>query len=94
MDDPGSDARHASDDDRRLPASYPARTLLVIGIGAVLSAGWLFIAEPTFMISRPRMWESPLVVAGFLGMLVGLAWMIRIFRGPRDEPPPWRYRDR
>ncbi len=25
---------------------------------------------------------------------VGLAWMIRIFRGPRDEPPPWRDRDR
>jgi hypothetical protein len=33
-------------------------------------------------------------VAAFLTMVVGLVWMIRIFRGPRDEPPRWRYRDR
>jgi hypothetical protein len=36
-------------------------------------------------------------VLGSLGTtaaLTGLAWMIRIFRGPRDEPAPWRYRDR
>jgi hypothetical protein len=26
--------------------------------------------------------------------VMGLVWMIRIFRGPRDEPPPWRHRDR
>lgn len=25
--------------------------------------------------------------------MIGLIWMIRILRGPRDEPPPWRYRD-
>ena len=25
--------------------------------------------------------------------LGGLIWMVRIFRGPRDESPPWRYRD-
>jgi len=31
---------------------------------------------------------------GFLGMLVGLVWIIRIYRGPRDEPPRWRFRDR
>jgi hypothetical protein len=24
----------------------------------------------------------------------GVIWMIRIFRGPSDNPPPWRYRDR
>jgi hypothetical protein len=26
--------------------------------------------------------------------VAGVIWMIRIFRGPSDEPPPWRYRDR
>jgi hypothetical protein len=27
--------------------------------------------------------------------VAGLVWMVRIIRGPRDEPPsPWRYRDR
>jgi hypothetical protein len=25
--------------------------------------------------------------------LGGLMWMVRIFRGPRNEPPAWRYRD-
>jgi hypothetical protein len=34
----------------------------------------------------------PYVVAA-LGFVVGLVWMIRIMRGPKDEPPPWRYRD-
>ena len=33
-------------------------------------------------------------VAGFVLLVAGLVWMIRIFRGPWDEPPPWRYRDR
>ncbi|HEY5629120.1 MAG TPA: hypothetical protein VIR16_06385, partial [Candidatus Limnocylindrales bacterium] len=35
-----------------------------------------------------------LVVAGPVLALVGLAWMLRIFRGPRDRPPAWRYRRR
>ena len=46
------------------------------------------------MGDRPRMAENPIVLAGFLSVVLGLVWMIRIFRGPRDEPPPWRYRDR
>jgi hypothetical protein len=32
--------------------------------------------------------EIGLVAAG-----AGLVWMIRVFRGPRDEPPSWRARD-
>ena len=35
-----------------------------------------------------------MALAVLVVIVVGLVWMIRIFRGPRDEPPPWRYRDR
>lgn len=37
---------------------------------------------------------SDIVLAGLLVGLAGLVWMIRIYRGPRDGPPPWRHRDR
>ncbi len=82
------------------PAWWPTRILLAIGIGAVLVPVFLLVATPTGsspMFGPPpgfRAAVSFVTVAGYLGMLVGLAWMIRIFRGPRDEPPPWRYRDR
>ncbi len=35
----------------------------------------------------------PSLIAVSLALL-GLVWAIRIFRGPRDKPPSWRYRDR
>jgi hypothetical protein len=41
-----------------------------------------------------RLLDEPPVLAGLVTAGVGLAWMIRILRGPRDVPPPWRYRDR
>ena len=71
-----------------------ARILLAVGIAAVLLARVSLLCEPTFMSDGPRMVENPFVLAAFLSMVVGLVWMIRIFRGPRDEPPRWRYRDR
>ena len=53
------------------------------------------LLEPTFMGGAGRrMLDEPLVLAGLVVAGVGLGWMIRILRGPRDEPPPWRYRDR
>jgi hypothetical protein len=77
----------------RTPAYWPTRIMLAVGIAAVLLAGVLLLLEPSSMSGR-RMVESPFVLAAFLTMVVGLVWMLRIFRGPRDEPPDWRYRDR
>jgi hypothetical protein len=79
---------------------WVTRILLAIGIGAVLFAGLLLlsysmVSDPTETMSPLRMGASLLALAGLLGVLFGLAWMIRIFRDLRkDEPPPWRYRDR
>ena len=33
-------------------------------------------------------------LAALVGTLFGGLWIIRISRGLREEPPPWRYRDR
>jgi hypothetical protein len=79
---------------RRTAGWYLTRLLLAIGIAAFLFAGWLFLFEPVTMGGGPRLSEQPVPLAGLVGIVVGLVWMIRIFRGPRDEPPPWRYRDR
>jgi hypothetical protein len=67
--------------------------MLGVGIVATLLAivlAVVVVSLPTSMSSDPSM--VPLVAAGVAA--VGLVWMIRIFRGPRDDPPAWRYRDR
>ena len=75
-----------------------ARFELALGIGAVLLAFWFTTFDP--MMSHPYIEPRPLgladliVPAGIVAMLAGLAWMFRIYRGLRDEPPRWRYRDR
>jgi hypothetical protein len=77
---------------RRTPAWYWTRLELVIGVAFVVLAGVSFLFPPVF-IGGPEPQRLG-AAAGFLGTLVGLAWMIRIARGPRDEPPAWRYRRR
>lgn len=76
---------------RRTPAWYWTRLELAIGIGLVLLAGLVLLSTPVSMGEQAQEgWGA----VGFVGMLVGLTWMIRTFRGPRDEPPPWRCRRR
>jgi hypothetical protein len=84
--------------------THASRMLLVIAIAAVVPIGLGLLAHlipAGFSDPRPHLILGPLEIPGgvvisvaaFLTMVVGLVWMIRIFRGPRDEPPPWRYRD-
>ena len=47
------------------------------------------LGVPSYVVA---VWVA--VALGLALALVGLAWMVRIFRGPRDEPPAWRHRDR
>ena len=94
---PTDEADPPEDGDTRTPAWYQTRALLALGIGAVLVPVVLFVLSPSMIgpcMDPPPLWHDLIPWAGFLGMLLGLAWMIRIFRGPRDEPPRWRYRDR
>jgi TRAP-type C4-dicarboxylate transport system permease small subunit len=87
----------------KAPGYWPTRILLAIAIIAtaiaLAFALWsAFWAPPTFGDDNPPVLGLPSTVGLSLlavGLaLLGLVWAIRIFRGPRDEPPPWRYRDR
>jgi hypothetical protein len=77
---------------------YLTRIELALAVGAPLLTGLLlFVAAPQGMggfFGEPPLTAYLVPAVGVAGVLVGLAWMIRIYRGPRDEPPRWRYRDR
>lgn len=86
----------------RTPDYWPTRVLLAVGASATVIALALLLEGLT---NSQAMFGGGLAVLGlpasFVVVLVGLAlglvgfaWMLRIFRGPRDEPPVWRYRDR
>jgi hypothetical protein len=71
----------------------------IIATTAVAFGVWsLFPEQPTFGGGPPRLLGLPssvvLSVLAAATATIGLIWTIRIFRGPRDEPPPWRYRYR
>ena len=93
------DGRMKSD---KAPGYWPTRFLLAVAISAtiaVLFAVWSLYSEP-FMFGggRLRLLGLPsnvvLSVLAAATAVIGLIWTIRIFRGPRDEPLTWRYRNR
>jgi len=80
-------------------------TRLELGIGLVLTGlvigplGWL---APQPLTSSDAVTLGPLLlspstlasIAASAMAITGVGWMLRIARGWRDDPPPWRYRDR
>jgi hypothetical protein len=80
---------------RRTPAYWPTRILLVVGFIATVVASalalTLMLAEPPMFGPEPTFLGLPNhVVVALVGLgpvLVGFAWMLRIFLGARDEPP-------
>jgi hypothetical protein len=84
----------------KAPGYWPTRIMLAVAfavVGFELLLAPAFLWEPMFD-SRVSLFGVPQGVVVFftcVGMsLAGLARMVRVYRGPRDEPPPWRYRDR
>ena len=70
---------------RTSPAYWPMRILLSIGIASVaLIVLWGVLVDGP-LLSRVLAVAVP---------VLGLFWMIRVFRTAEGEPPPWRYRDR
>lgn len=88
----------------RTRAWWLIRLELALGIAMTLLVGWLgFDAATEVRVGNPSAHPLPLPLPPhamvFLGTLaiaiVGLVWMVRIIRGPGDDPPArWRYRDR
>jgi hypothetical protein len=88
----------------KAPGYWPTRIMLavavtVVGIELLLAPAFLWpgYMEPMFD-PRVALFGIPPGVAMYaasVGMsLAGLARMFRVYRGPRDEPSPWRFRDR
>ena len=87
-------------DDDRTRGWLMARVELAIAVIAVLILPIWFITQPNAFVPAPLEsghYEPVLNFFPILAevvMLLGLAWMIRIWRGPtREAPPVWRYRD-
>ncbi|HEY3336369.1 MAG TPA: hypothetical protein VGK16_14145 [Candidatus Limnocylindrales bacterium] len=71
--------------------------LLELLAGAMLVAFGLFIwLSMSTVTSDPggSPGFSPVRLAGVAGLVVGLTWMIRIFRRGPDDAASWRHRDR
>jgi hypothetical protein len=90
---------------RRTRAWWLVRFELAAGIGLTLLVGRLAVdwaMTRYFGFGYPRLALGPLAlpsnvavaIAAFAIAVAGLAWLVRIIRGPMDEPPRWRYRDR
>ena len=85
---------------RRTRAYWPTRIMLafaIVGPPAVLF--WLIAMQPGMMgpMYAGSPWLGPggaILAFGVCLWIIGVIWMIRIFRGPSDTPPPWRYRGR
>jgi TRAP-type C4-dicarboxylate transport system permease small subunit len=84
----------------KTPGYWRTRILLVFTVAytAIVLAWAFWSATLTTFDERVGVLglSATVVVSGLAAglALFGLAWAIRIFRGSRDEPPPWRYRDR
>lgn len=87
---------------RRKRAWWLVRLELAVGIGMTLLVVWLgmeWVMTSVCGFCNPPVRPLPLppnvavALAAFAIAEAGLAWMVRIIRGPRDEPPRWRYRD-
>jgi hypothetical protein len=82
-----------------LPARRMARALLIAAIAMPAVVGVWWILEPFVMDvmsgvpAEPRWYEVALPWAGAAGYLIGLGWMIRIYRAdPEPGERTWRYR--
>ena len=59
---------------------------LAIGLAAV-GLGLLVYGSMPIPFSEPNSRGNPLILAGLVGLAIGLIWMIRVFRGPKDGTP-------
>jgi hypothetical protein len=65
---------------------------VALGTAAVLLASFMFIAAPKYF-GRPPPGLPELLIGGWIGLVVGYAWLFRIFFGRLErDAPAWRYR--
>ena len=75
--------------------------MMIFGVLVVLAfTAFLWIAAPNgpqaMYLEEPQPYAlaAAAPVLAFLGIVIGLVWMVRIFRAHHEpEPKGWRYRD-
>jgi hypothetical protein len=78
----------------RTRAYWPARIILAIPFVSLAIVALLTVTAPTFM-GGPHQGSGVLAPLGAVAAslwIVGTLWMVRIFRGPREDSGDWRYR--
>ena len=77
-----------------------ARLMIFGAVVALALPAFLFIAAPNgpqgmyLEEPQPHALAVAVPVIAFLGLVIGLAWMVRILRAHQEpEPKGWRYRD-
>ena len=90
-------------DDIRTRGWLVARLELAVAVAAVLVAAVILLTNDPYVVDgygggrwEPafRVWAAVFPYVGEALAIVGLAWMVRIWRGPtRDTSPEWRYRE-
>jgi membrane associated rhomboid family serine protease len=82
---------------RRLQsARFLIQAELTIALAAPFIAAFLYVAAPGFIggLTEPSLLESALPWAAAAGVIVGIAWMVRLSRtDPERGERSWRYRD-
>ena len=73
--------------------------LVLAGFLVLVLEPFLWIAMPSMggpmLMEEPPLWVQLLPGAGYLGQIVGLAWMVRIYRtDPEPDQHAWRSLER
>ena len=72
--------------------------LAITALVGFVIAPFLYVAAPGGvepMFSAHEWQENALVAIAVAGMLIGFAWMVRIYRAePEPDQRAWRYRER
>src|SRR5690349_19874503 len=74
---------------RRIGRAMIGLTIVLVIVAAIV---WVADPKPMFGATIPS-WPFTPPLLGVIGMIVGLAWMIRIHRAnPEPDQHAWRYR--
>jgi hypothetical protein len=72
------------------------QAMIALVVLVILYTAFLYVSAPGFigpMLPEPPVWSYAFAAIGVLGLIVGLVWMVRIYRGdPEPDQHAWRYR--
>jgi hypothetical protein len=72
-----------------------AKAELILAVLIVIGGAFLYVAQPARSTPMSGPDPMPILIIGIAGVVIGLGWMIRIYRAdPEPDQGAWRYRAR